>query len=39
MSAALIGYDGAAYTVGDRVELSPHTDLWMRALVSVWCTA
>jgi hypothetical protein len=24
------GYDGLGYTVGDRVELHPGTDLWMR---------
>lgn len=24
------GYDGNGYTVGDRVELHPATDLWMR---------
>ena len=24
------GYDGHGYTVGDRVELHPGTDLWMR---------
>ena len=26
----LIGYDGNGYNVGDRVELHPGTDLWMR---------
>ena len=26
----VIGYDGVEYTVGDRVELHPGTDLWMR---------
>jgi hypothetical protein len=26
----LIGYDGKPYTVGDRVELSPGLDLWVR---------
>lgn len=25
-----IGYDGVAYVVGDRVELHPGCDLWMR---------
>jgi len=25
----LIGYDGAPYIVGDRVEIHPATDLWM----------
>lgn len=24
------GYDGNGYTIGDRVELHPATDLWMR---------
>ena len=26
----LIGYDGIEYKVGDRVELSPGLDLWIR---------
>lgn len=26
----LTGYDGRTYAVGDRVEISPHTDQWMR---------
>ena len=26
----IYGYDGLAYGVGDRVELHPATDLWMR---------
>lgn len=26
----LYGYDGNGYTIGDRVELHPATDLWMR---------
>ena len=26
----LIGYDSKPYRVGDRVELSPHLDLWMQ---------
>lgn len=26
----LIGYDGVEYAVGDRVEISPSTDIWMR---------
>lgn len=30
MAQELIGYDGVAYQVGDRVELHPATDLWMR---------
>jgi hypothetical protein len=25
-----VGYDGNGYNVGDRVELHPGTDLWMR---------
>lgn len=29
-AARLIGYDGAEYAVGDRVELHPATDLWVR---------
>ena len=24
------GYDGSAYSVGDRVEIHPSTDYWMR---------
>lgn len=24
------GYDGSGYTIGDRVEVHPGTDLWMR---------
>lgn len=24
------GYDGNGYTIGDRVEIHPGTDLWMR---------
>lgn len=24
------GYDGGGYSIGDRVELHPGTDLWMR---------
>ena len=27
---ATYGYDGTAYTIGDRVEIHPGTDLWMR---------
>lgn len=27
---AVYGYDGSCYGVGDRVELHPGTDLWMR---------
>ena len=27
---ACYGYDGRGYTIGDRVELSPALDLWMR---------
>ena len=30
MSAALYGYDGRCYSVGDRVELHPGLDWWMR---------
>ena len=26
----LIGYDGNGYTIGDRVEIHPGTDLWAR---------
>ena len=26
----LIGYDGNGYGIGDRVQLHPGTDLWMR---------
>ena len=26
----LVGYDGNGYTVGDRIEIHPGTDLWMR---------
>ena len=26
----LVGYDGNGYHVGDRVEIHPGTDLWMR---------
>jgi hypothetical protein len=29
-SDELIGYDGVAFQVGDRVELSPGLDLWMQ---------
>ncbi len=29
-TAEVTGYDGLAYGVGDRVELHPATDLWMR---------
>lgn len=28
----LYGYDGLGYTVGDRVEIHPGTDLWMRGV-------
>ena len=28
--ATFYGYDGNGYSVGDRVELHPGTDLWMR---------
>lgn len=30
MSSPIYGYDGVAITQGDRVELHPATDLWMR---------
>lgn len=30
MSKTLIGYDGKPFEVGDRVELHPGLDLWMR---------
>lgn len=30
MSETVYGYDGLGYTIGDRVELHPGTDLWMR---------
>ena len=30
MSETVNGYDGNGYTVGDRVEIHPGTDLWMR---------
>lgn len=30
MSRPVYGYDGNGYTVGNRVELHPGTDLWMR---------
>jgi hypothetical protein len=30
MKATATGYDGNGYCVGDRVELHPATDLWMR---------
>lgn len=30
MAQDLIGYDGNGYAVGDRVEIHPATDLWMR---------
>lgn len=29
-SKTVTGYDGNGYSVGDRVELHPGTDLWMR---------
>ena len=29
MNTELVGYDGVSYTVGDRVEIHPGTDLWM----------
>ena len=30
MKTIAYGYDGNGYNVGDRVELHPGTDLWMR---------
>lgn len=30
MADTVYGYDGNGYTVGDRVEIHPGTDLWMR---------
>lgn len=30
MKPTFYGYDGNGYTIGDRVELHPSTDLWMR---------
>jgi hypothetical protein len=30
VSDTVYGYDALGYTVGDRVELHPGTDLWMR---------
>jgi len=27
--ARITGYDGSTYTIGDRVEIHPGTDLWM----------
>ena len=29
MGIKLTGYDGAEYTIGDRIELHPGTDQWM----------
>jgi hypothetical protein len=39
----IYGYDGLGYTVGDRVELHPGADLWMRGarygvVVGISCT-
>ncbi len=31
-SNGVYGYDGLAYGVGDRVELHPATDMWMRGV-------
>ena len=28
--ATVTGFDGNGYTIGDRVEIHPGTDLWMR---------
>ena len=30
MNEALYGFDGIAYSIGDRVEINPGTDLWMK---------
>ena len=30
LTETVYGYDGLGYTVGDRVEIHPGTDLWMR---------
>jgi len=30
MAEPIIGYDGKPYGIGDRVEIHPGTDLWMR---------
>lgn len=30
MVTTVYGYDGNGYSIGDRVELHPGTDLWMR---------
>lgn len=30
MTANVQGYDGIGYGVGDRIEIHPGTDLWMR---------
>ena len=29
IDARITGYDGSTYTIGDRVEIHPGTDLWM----------
>lgn len=30
MADTVTGYDGNGYTIGDRIEVHPGTDLWMR---------
>jgi hypothetical protein len=29
-NARITGYDGSTFTIGDRVEICPGTDLWMQ---------
>lgn len=29
-NARITGYDGSTFTIGDRVEIHPGTDLWMQ---------
>jgi hypothetical protein len=43
MTSTVYGYDGNGYTIGDRVELHPGCDLWMRGamygtVVGMSCT-
>lgn len=43
-SSTVYGYDGNGYTIGDRVELHPGCDLWMRGakygtVVGISCTS
>ena len=30
MTTTVYGYDGSAYGIGDRVEITPASDFWMR---------